>query len=108
MKLVVREIGCDDRPTFQERIARLEEGVSYPLGDDRFSIDHGPDYFGADVVRTEQYVLPGNRPSDDNGRPIVQVREQLTDVLALAGRGVAVAASTHIGRVQSRLAVWQP
>lgn len=30
---------------FQSRIADLEKGTSYPLGEDRFEIDHGADYF---------------------------------------------------------------
>jgi hypothetical protein len=33
------------RPVYQERLAALERLASYPLGQDRFRIDHGPDYF---------------------------------------------------------------
>lgn len=34
-----------DQPAFGPRIAAIERGVSYPLGADRFTIDHGLDYF---------------------------------------------------------------
>lgn len=30
---------------FEAPIAALERGITYPLGDDRFEIDHGEDYF---------------------------------------------------------------
>jgi len=30
---------------FHDRIADLEKGMSYPLGEDRFEVDHGEDYF---------------------------------------------------------------
>ena len=45
MGLKIREIGPGDRATYQGRIRALEEGVTYPLGEDRFEIDHGEDYF---------------------------------------------------------------
>ena len=32
-------------PDFGPRIAAIEKAVTYPLGDDFFHIDHGPDYF---------------------------------------------------------------
>ncbi|MEM9802710.1 MAG: GNAT family N-acetyltransferase [Planctomycetota bacterium] len=43
--LRVVTFGPDDRAPFAEGIAALEEGATYPLGDDRFRIDHGADYF---------------------------------------------------------------
>lgn len=45
MGLVAREITPGLRDAFRARIAALEEGVTYPLGGDRFSLDHGDDYF---------------------------------------------------------------
>ncbi len=45
MSLQIREIEKADRAAFQARIAEFERGVTYPLGDDRFEIDHGEDYF---------------------------------------------------------------
>lgn len=41
----VIEVGPRQRARFAARIAALEALASYPLGDDRFKIDHGPDYF---------------------------------------------------------------
>lgn len=38
-------IGRDARPEWSERIAGLEAFASYPLGADRFKLDHGQDYF---------------------------------------------------------------
>lgn len=34
-----------ERAAYSEGIAALERGTSYPLGDDRFELDHGDDYF---------------------------------------------------------------
>jgi len=45
MALTVHEISMDERAAFQDRITDLEKGVSYPLGSDRFELDHGDDYF---------------------------------------------------------------
>jgi len=53
-----------DRATFQERVLALEKGVTYPLGDDRFEIDHGDDYFAFfdRLGETSYYVaLDGER-----------------------------------------------
>ncbi len=43
--LVVRPLGRAERARFAAGVAALEEGVSYPLGDDAFELDHGEDYF---------------------------------------------------------------
>lgn len=40
----MRVVEVTDWPAFQERVAALERGTTYPLGDDRFEIDHGADY----------------------------------------------------------------
>ena len=45
MSFTVQELTLSERAAFQERVVALEKGVSYPLGDDRFEIDHGEDYF---------------------------------------------------------------
>lgn len=34
-----------ERAAFQARLAALERLATYPLGDDTFQLDHGPDYF---------------------------------------------------------------
>jgi hypothetical protein len=34
-----------ERHLYAARIAALEHGASYPLGEDRFTLDHGADYF---------------------------------------------------------------
>lgn len=41
---VVR-IGAEDRPTWAGPVAGLESAACYPLGGDRFRVDHGRDYF---------------------------------------------------------------
>ena len=43
--LNIRELHSEEWKLFQSRIADLEKGTSYPLGEDRFEIDHGEDYF---------------------------------------------------------------
>lgn len=43
--LQIRELQTEEWKVFQSRIADLEKGTSYPLGEDRFEIDHGEDYF---------------------------------------------------------------
>ena len=43
--LIIRELAPNEWPLFGERVADLERGVSYPLGEDRFELDHGADYF---------------------------------------------------------------
>ena len=45
ISLTIRELSHEDRHLFQERICAKEKGVTYPLGADRFEIDHGSDYF---------------------------------------------------------------
>lgn len=40
----MRVVEVTDWAAFQERVAALERGTTYPLGDDRFEIDHGADY----------------------------------------------------------------
>jgi len=45
MSIKVHEVGYPERGEFAERIALLEYGVSYPLGEDSFQLDHGEDYF---------------------------------------------------------------
>jgi GNAT superfamily N-acetyltransferase len=64
MTIRVREIRLRDRSDFQVRVAGLEKGVSYPLGTDRFEIDHGEDYFAFfDRLGTLTYLaaLDGDR-----------------------------------------------
>ena len=41
----IRGLRESDWEIFQDRIADLEKGTSYPLGGDRFEIDHGKNYF---------------------------------------------------------------
>jgi hypothetical protein len=43
MRIVTIERG--ERAPYAERVVQLEAGASYPLGDDRFTLDHGEDYF---------------------------------------------------------------
>ena len=45
MSIKVHEVRYPERGEFAERIALLEHGVSYPLGEDAFQLDHGEDYF---------------------------------------------------------------
>ena len=62
--LDIRELRNEEWQVFQSRIADLEKGTSYPLGEDRFEIDHGEDYF-AFFTRLGQLhyyvVLDGDR-----------------------------------------------
>lgn len=62
--LNIRELHKNEWKVFQSRIAGLEKGTSYPLGDDRFEIDHGEDYFAffTRLGRLYYYlVLEGDR-----------------------------------------------
>ncbi len=43
--LNITELRNEEWTVFQSRIAALERGTNYPLGEDRFEIDHGEDYF---------------------------------------------------------------
>ena len=43
--LNIKELRNEEWEVFQSQIAGLEKGTSYPLGEDRFEIDHGEDYF---------------------------------------------------------------
>ena len=45
MSIRVLELAGDTFARFQDSIRALEQGMTYPLGDDRFTIDHGQDYF---------------------------------------------------------------
>ncbi len=45
MSVRVFEVSPAQRATIGPMIRGLERGISYPLGRDRFEIDHGPDYF---------------------------------------------------------------
>ena len=45
MALRIFELTPQTRRTWESGIAGLEQGISYPLGQDRFTIDHGLDYF---------------------------------------------------------------
>ena len=60
----IRELDHEEWKIFESRIADLEKGTSYPLGEDRFEIDHGKDYF-AFFTRLGQLhyyvVLDGDR-----------------------------------------------
>ena len=60
----IRELHDEEWKVFESRIADLEKGTSYPLGEDRFEIDHGEDYF-AFFTRLGQLhyyvVLDGDR-----------------------------------------------
>ena len=42
--LQFQEIQRSDWPSFHDRVVGLEAGITYPLGEDRFEIDHGADY----------------------------------------------------------------
>lgn len=44
-RVVVRRLSPPELPEWAPRVRVLEEGVDYPLGDERFRIDHGDDYF---------------------------------------------------------------
>ena len=62
--LKVRELSNAEWNVFHSRIADLEAGTSYPLGEDRFEIDHGEDYFAffTRLGRLHYYVvLDGDR-----------------------------------------------
>ena len=62
--LNIRELHCEEWEVFQSRIADLEKGTRYPLGEDRFEIDHGADYFAffTRLGRLHYYVaLDGER-----------------------------------------------
>ncbi len=43
--LDIRELNSKEWESFQSKVSDLEKGTSYPLGEDRFEIDHGEDYF---------------------------------------------------------------
>ena len=62
--LDIRELRNKEWKVFGSRIADLEKGTSYPLGEDRFEINHGKDYF-AFFTRLGQLhyyvVLDGDR-----------------------------------------------
>ena len=62
--LDIKELHNEEWKVFQSQIAGLEKGTSYPLGEDRFEIDHGEDYF-AFFTRLGQLhyyvVLDGDR-----------------------------------------------
>ena len=62
--LTITELHSEEWKVFHSRIADLEKGTRYPLGDDQFEIDHGEDYF-AFFTRLGQLhyyvVLDGDR-----------------------------------------------
>ncbi|MBL8693325.1 MAG: hypothetical protein JNJ88_04435 [Planctomycetes bacterium] len=45
MTLAIRRLREEELAAFGPQIAALEHGITYPLGSDRFEIDHGADYF---------------------------------------------------------------
>ena len=45
MDLKILELTSHSRQKWESPIAAMEEGITYPLGEDRFSIDHGSNYF---------------------------------------------------------------
>lgn len=45
MGVNVAEVQPLERAAVGQGIRQIERGISYPLGEDRFSIDHGEDYF---------------------------------------------------------------
>ena len=57
----VQELRKSDWNCFQDRVADLEKGISYPLGTDRFEIDHGKDYFAffTRMGKLHYYVVLG-------------------------------------------------
>ena len=60
----IKELRNAEWKVFHSRIADLEKGTSYPLGEDRFKIDHGEDYFAffTRLGRLHYYVvLDGDR-----------------------------------------------
>lgn len=62
--LDIRELRNEEWKVFRSRIADLEQATSYPLGGDRFEIDHGEDYFAFFTRLGQLYyyvVLDGDR-----------------------------------------------
>ena len=60
----IKELRKAEWKVFHTRIADLEKGTSYPLGEDRFEIDHGEDYFAFFTRLGQLYyyvVLDGGR-----------------------------------------------
>jgi hypothetical protein len=57
-------LGPEDRDPWREAVTALEEGITYPLGLDRFSLDHGSDYF-AFFDRMGAVVTHGYSDGDD-------------------------------------------
>ena len=57
--LDIRELDEAEWKVYESRIADLEQGMSYPLGEDRFEIDHGADYFAffTRLGRLHYYVV---------------------------------------------------
>jgi len=45
MVIHIHALDADSRARWQTRIADLEQGIQYPLGDDFFEIDHGENYY---------------------------------------------------------------
>ncbi len=45
MRTRIAKVRPRERAAFQARLAALERLATYPLGDDTFRLDHGPDYF---------------------------------------------------------------
>lgn len=43
--VVVRALDARERREFEPQVRALEAGIDYPLGHDRFEIDHGSDYY---------------------------------------------------------------
>lgn len=43
--VVVKALDARERREFEPQIRALEAGIDYPLGHDRFEIDHGSDYY---------------------------------------------------------------
>jgi GNAT superfamily N-acetyltransferase len=43
--VVVRALDAVERREFEPQVRALEAGIDYPLGSDRFEIDHGSDYY---------------------------------------------------------------
>jgi hypothetical protein len=57
MKLI--HVGPGDRARFQQHLAAFDDFISYPLGHDRFRLDHGPDYYAFfdRLGRVSAYVM---------------------------------------------------
>lgn len=82
--MIVRRITNGEFESFGPRLAELERGVRYPLGNDQFEIDHGKDYFA--FFRRLRGGM-GRSPREDDLRYYVAERcGELLGILAAVRR----------------------